>query len=252
MDIKVTKLTDVDLLRKANSFTTGRDSKMSLRRAYASLHSPIRTQLFFIEMEDIPLFCASQFVRSKVGVEWWQRSKRTDRGGEDFREVCNGLSHDIYDIIDGVYGKGMGDEPFEYYEEDDTNLGFIADEIDNLPTKFDRYAPTSLCGLLSSEAIINLSVKRLCRKSSKETTQIWKAVLEKVREVDEDLFLFCVPKCVQCGYCPEKSCGFIKTPSYKIERENYLKLFDYFFCRLKTISYLCNDNRYCYYRVKIF
>ena len=226
-EIKVTKLTDVDLLRKANSFTTGRDSKMSLRRAYASMHSPIRTQLFFIEMEDIPLFCASQFVRSKVGVEWWQRSKRTDRGGEDFKQVCKGLSHDIYDIIDGVYGKGIGDEPFEYHEDDDTNLGFIADEIENLPNQFDRYAPTSLAGLFNAEAIINMSNKRLCNKASSETREIWKEVLNGVFRVDPELYLFCVPPCVSCGLCREpKPCGYMKTENYKKERENYLKLFE--------------------------
>lgn len=226
-EIRVTKLTGVDLLRKANSFTTGRDSKMWLIDAYRYGHTPIRTQLFWIEMEDIPLFCASQFVRSKVGVEWWQRSKRTDRGGEDFKQVCKGLSHDIYDIINGVYGKGMGDEPFEYHEDDDTNLGFIADEVENLPTKFDRYAPTSLAGLFNAEAIINMSHKRLCNKASKETRDIWIKVLAKLVEVDPDLYLFCQRPCVACGLCREpKPCGYMKTENYKKERENYLKLFE--------------------------
>ena len=86
MNIKITKLTNIDLLRKANSFTTGKESGMSLKTAYRTLHSPARTQLFTIEFEDIPLFVASQLVRSKVGVEWWQRSKRTDRGGANFKK----------------------------------------------------------------------------------------------------------------------------------------------------------------------
>lgn len=211
MNVTVTKLSGVELLHKANTMTTGKESKMTLMQCYKAMHSNARTQLFFIEMEDIPLFCASQFVRSKVGVEWWQRSKRTDRGGEDFYEVCHSISREIHE----AWGEGEYSRMMTMYHE-----------INELPDHFDRFSPTSLCGLLSSEAIINLSVKRLCRKSSKETTEIWKAVLEKVREVDEDLFLFCVPKCVQCGYCPEKSCGFIKTSIYKTERENYLKLYD--------------------------
>ena len=85
MNIKVTKLTGIDLLHKANSFTTGKESGMSLKTAYCTLHSPARTQLFTIEFEGIPLFVASQLVRSKAGVEWWQRSKRTDRGGANFQ-----------------------------------------------------------------------------------------------------------------------------------------------------------------------
>lgn len=79
MNIKVTKLTNVDLLRKANSFTTGKESGMSLNTAYRTLHSPTRTQLFTIELEDIPLFVASQLVRSHVGVQFYQKSHRPDR-----------------------------------------------------------------------------------------------------------------------------------------------------------------------------
>lgn len=46
MEVKVKKLTDVALLRKANSFTTGKGSVMTLEKAYKLGHSPIRTQLF--------------------------------------------------------------------------------------------------------------------------------------------------------------------------------------------------------------
>lgn len=212
MEIKVTKLTDVDLLRKANSFTTGRDSKMSLRRAYAYGHTPIRTQLFFIEMEDIPLFCASQFVRSKVGVEWWQRSKRTDRGGLDFKEVCATLS----------------DRMMNYYGEGNFNAMFdLSGEVEGLWRDFDRYAPTSLAGLFNAEAIINMSHKRLCMKASKETREIWEKVLEEVLKVDPGLYLSCVPPCVYKGYCSEpKPCGYTKSDVYKEDRKTFLELFE--------------------------
>lgn len=213
-EIKVTKLTDVDLLRKANSFTTGKDSKMTLRKAYASLHSPCRTQLFFIEMDDIPLFCASQFVRSKVGVEWWQRSKRTDRGGEDFRQVCG-------EIINEIAG--------EYNEEafDVERISRGLDKLHELPNQFDRYAPTSLAGLFNAEAIINMSHKRLCMKASKETREIWEKVLSEVANVDPDLYQFCVMPCVHKGFCSEpKSCGWCGGKTYGRQRNNYLKLFE--------------------------
>lgn len=223
MKIKVEKLTDVDLLRKANSFTTGRDSKMSLRKAYASMHSPIRTQLFFIEMEDIPLFCASQFVRSKVGVEWWQRSKRTDRGGEDFRQVCQELGEECSQF------RGKIQEGFDECESKDMQfkLDCLERHIRILPQNFDRYAPTSLAGLFNAESIINMSHKRLCMKASKETREIWDKVLEDVLKVDPDLYLFCVPPCVYKGYCSEpKPCGYTKSDVYKEDRETYLKLFE--------------------------
>lgn len=46
-NVKVTKLTDIDLLHKAASFTTGHESKMSLLTAYKkpSLHYSLATVL---------------------------------------------------------------------------------------------------------------------------------------------------------------------------------------------------------------
>lgn len=79
MQVVVEKLTGVQLLQRANRFTTGRDSHMGLATAYRYGHSPIRTQLFWIECTDIPLFVASQLVRSHVGVQFFQKSHRPDR-----------------------------------------------------------------------------------------------------------------------------------------------------------------------------
>lgn len=77
--ITITKLTDVSLLRTACTATTGKPSKMSLDKAYTCEHSPIRTQLFWIEMKDIPTFVSVHFVRHKIGVEHFVRSNRVDR-----------------------------------------------------------------------------------------------------------------------------------------------------------------------------
>ena len=99
MKINIQKLTNVELLRKANSFTTGHESKMALAKAYAYQHSPIRTQLFWIECREIPLFVASQLVRSHVGVQFFQKSHRPDRNPDakdegrmtptDLAFICN-------------------------------------------------------------------------------------------------------------------------------------------------------------------
>ena len=211
MDIKVTKLTDLSLLQKANSFTTGKDSKMDLAKAYRLGHSPIRTQIFWVEMRDIPLFCASQFVRSNVGVQFFQLSKRTDRGGEDFREVCEDIVNEIQlNGCDACHG----------------NIDII-DAIDSLPDVFDRYTPTDLACVINAEAIITMSRKRLCAKASAETMEIWGKVVEDVRQCDPDLAKHCVKPCVYCGFCREaKPCGYMKTRIYEKQRENYLKLFE--------------------------
>ena len=214
-NIKVTKLTGIYLLRKANSFTTGRDSKMSLAKAYCYGHSPIRTQLFWIEMTDIPLFVASQFVRSHIGVQWYQRSKRTDRGGEDFREVCEQLAIEI-----------ENNDMLTESEQRDVEQQ-VAVEIRKLGDRFDRYAPTDLACIINAEAIINMSRKRLCAKASKETREIWENVIALIEEVDPDLAKHCVKPCVaSCGLCREpKGCGFNKTEMCGKLIEGYKKLF---------------------------
>lgn len=209
MEAKVTKLTDERLLQLANSFTSGKESHMTLATAYKYKHSPIRTQIFAIELRDIPLFVASQLVRSHVGVQWYQRSKRTDRGGADFREVCEDIAHRISKAEDHLHMGFMAffDDPIE--------------EIENLPNRFDRYAPTDLLGIMNAEAIINMSRKRLCKKASKETREAWTEVLLELNKVDTELVKHCVPQCVfRGGICSEpKTCGWI----YGSEGQTVLK-----------------------------
>ncbi len=215
MEIKVEKLTDLSLLQRANSFTTGRESKMDLAKAYRLGHSPIRTQIFWVEMRDIPLFCASQFVRSNVGVQFFQLSMRTDRGGEDFREVCAELAKEVELNC------------FLTESEQREAEGQIAENIRSLSERFDRYTPADLACVINAEAIINMSRKRLCAKASAETREIWEAVIEKVSECDPDLAKHCVKPCVHCGFCREaKPCGYMNTRIYEKQREDYLKLFE--------------------------
>ena len=59
------------------------------------------------------------------------------------------------------------------------------------------------------QAIINISRKRLCTSADPLTIKYWKAVLEAIKEYDEDIYWACVPQCVRCGGCPEyTNCGF--------------------------------------------
>ena len=198
MEISVKKLTDLDLLHRANEFTTGHESKMSLKRAYFYGHSPIRTQIFWVEMKDIPLFVASQLVRQHVGVQFFQRSKRVDRGGENFAEVCDDLSRDIAKI---------------WKEQDEGAMVDMQSIIADLPNRFDRYAPTDLACIINAEALINMAHKRLCAKASKETRELAEALRDKIAEVDPALAQMMVRPCVANGLiCREpKSCGFNKT-----------------------------------------
>lgn len=211
MNIKARKVTDVSLLREANSFTTNKESKMSLLTAYKTKHSPCRTQLFWLTFEDIPLFVASQLVRSHVGIQCFQLSKRTDRGGNDFRKVCEDLANGLANAFDMDCGNVT--------EE-------LCGKVNDLSNNFDRYAPTNLAMLINAEAIMNMSAKRLCTKASAETRTIWQHTLDLIEEIDPDLVKFCKKPCVLQGYCREsKSCGYMASDAYIFERKAFKNLF---------------------------
>lgn len=94
MTIAVQKLTDESLMRKACAVTMGKDSsKTTLEQIYKCEHSPIRTQLFWIEMRDIPSFVSVHFVRHKVGVEHFVKSLRDDRCGEGNEDRNSPVDH---------------------------------------------------------------------------------------------------------------------------------------------------------------
>lgn len=186
------------LLARCNSFTTGHDSKMTLEQAYRAQHSPIRTQLFWVECTDIPLFVASQLVRSHVGVQMFQRSKRTDRGGEDFREVCS---------LDAEHLS------FAFNHEDWDAVCKVEDSVREYPNRFDRYAPTDIAFIINAEALINMAHKRLCAKASSETRELMTLIAMSVADEDPALAEHLVPQCVyRGGICTEpKSCGWIES-----------------------------------------
>ena len=91
MKISATKLTTPELARMACQYTmhSHAASAITLGRLYAMEHSPIRTQLFAVEMVGIPNFVSVHFVRHKVGVEHYVQTMRTDRGAD---EIANRLT----------------------------------------------------------------------------------------------------------------------------------------------------------------
>lgn len=214
MEIKATKLTGVDLLRRCAEFTTGHDCKMSLAKAYATGHSIIRSQLFFVEMRGIPLFVASQLVRSHVGVQFFQRSRRTDRGGEDLREVVKGLRDHIGDALDNDW---QADYRIEDFDE----------ELNHIANDFDRLAPTDLCFIANAEALISMAHKRLCRKASPETTGVVRLMVKEVEKCDPALVPHLVPQCVyRGGICPEpRGCGYASSSGGMEALDAYRSLF---------------------------
>lgn len=214
MHVTIKKLTDVKLLQCANSFTTGRDSHMTLARAYRHGHSPIRTQLFWVECREIPLFVASQLVRSHVGVQFFQLSKRPDRGGSDLSSVCATLADDI---------------TFSHNAENsDEDFADAVKELRFLHKRFDRYAPTDLAFIINAEALINMAHKRLCAKASKETRDLMTKIALEIAIVDPALSEHLVPQCVyRGGICSEpKSCQWIKSGVGQTVLQQYVDVLD--------------------------
>ena len=59
------------------------------------------------------------------------------------------------------------------------------------------------------QAIINISLRRLCTCADPTTRAYWKELLLKIKEYDEDIYWACVPQCVRHGGCVEfQNCGF--------------------------------------------
>lgn len=76
----------------------------------------------------------------------------------------------------------------------------------------------------NAQALINISRKRLCNCSAKETREAWKEVKAEVEKVEPELASCMVPECIYRGFCPEMfSCGYYKTEAYKKALEEYRK-----------------------------
>lgn len=97
-DIIVKKYTDLDLARRAIEITSrGVDhSKATLDMIYRWEHSPIRTQMFWIEMLGIPTFVSVHTVRHKIWMEHFVLSNREDRGGSGVEDRFTPVDHGIW------------------------------------------------------------------------------------------------------------------------------------------------------------
>lgn len=215
--VEVVKITDESLLHIANEFTSGKESKQSLKSAYRAMHSTIRTQIFLVKLYDIPQYVGYHFrthfsLYPMAPEEYgWLFSKRVDKGGMDFREACNDLANEI---------------TLAWNDSDMDRHGDAVCELRCFPDKYDRYAPTNFAFLVSAEGLMNMASKRLCVSAvSMETRDVMEDICEAVKQVDPDLYPYLVRPCIATGICREKCCGFIKTQLFRKLRNNYKLLF---------------------------
>ena len=97
MEISIKKYTDEALMRRACEMTMhGSSSNMTLEKIYECEHSPMRTQMFWVEMLGIPTFASVHFTRHKIGVEHFVTSNREDRGGNEETDRWTLVNHGMF------------------------------------------------------------------------------------------------------------------------------------------------------------
>jgi len=109
-----------------------------------------------------------------------------------------------------------GVEKFQATLRDDRN-GLI-DDRKKLPQDY----PVNLWLYCNTEALINISRKRLCSLASKETRDIWRSICQKIREIDPTVEKVLVPECIYRGFCPEsKTCGYSQSSVFQARLDAY-------------------------------
>jgi len=96
MQIRVSKVTSPDLMRLACSLTIDSDSNMTLDRIYRNEHSPMRTQMFMVEMYGIPTFVSTHFRTHTQGVTHFVKSLREDRCGDGTENRWTPTNHGMF------------------------------------------------------------------------------------------------------------------------------------------------------------
>jgi len=218
MKVKVTKVTNKQLADDACSMTIFGKGGPSLKKLYASEHSPIRTQTFKVELFNIPLFVSTHLLRHKIGSEPFALSYRPDRNKKS--KVLKDYTQELRTLTNILVNGDINKNEFIIKQEE------ILNEIE---TKTDRYTPTNLMLYVNVQALINMARVRLCNKASNETVVAFKKIKECIKIVDPDLYHFLVRNCVyRNGICPEfKPCGYNKTEIFQDELKDYQKLFNY-------------------------
>lgn len=222
--MSVRKLTDLELLREACSATFLGNSQATLLSLYKSEHSPVRTQLFWITLKNIPLYISTHLLRHHVGSVPFQLTCRDDRDGGNpgVPAKLAALKARIMSVYEHFHKGGMctGAQHQEVVA--------IMEELDWLAENSDRETPVNLSLCINAQSLIDMSKLRLCTGcASSGTVIVFKAIKEQINLVDPELASMMVRKCVyRNGLCGEqRCCGFNHTPAFMTELTDYLSHF---------------------------
>lgn len=218
MKVTVTKYTDDLLIRKACSKTFNGDSKQSLLSAYKSEHSPSRTQMFWIECDNIPLYVSTHLLRHHVGMQPYALTHRIDRdgGGYDLSALNN--------EVNSLQKKLLISEK----EVDKAHISNkISEKLKFISENCGRNAPTDLGMWANAQSLIDMAKYRACLMASLDTRNVFSAIKREIKAIDNDLADMLVKKCVyRNGICGEPTpCGYNKSNTFKEEISVYLSCF---------------------------
>ncbi len=222
--VSVRKLTDLELLQEACATTFMGTSHATLISLYKSEHSPVRTQLFWISLKNIPLYISTHLLRHHVGSVPFQLTCRDDRNGGN-----PGLPSKIDSIIDRI--KGLVDTWHKggvFIGNHQHEADSIYEELEWLKNNADRETPVNLSLCINAQSLIDMAKLRLCTGcASPGTVTVFQAIKNEISKIDSDLASMMMRKCVyRNGLCGEsRCCGFNHTEAFKAELQEYAALF---------------------------
>lgn len=188
MEIEIKKIVDWDTALDDALFTTNKEEKHKkpsdkwIAQTCLAQHSMLRDVRYILEMKEIPCWVSQHIAR--------------------------------HDAFTGHYVRETQETHFVGTSRSDRT------GIDR--NKLPQDTPVNHRISLSAQDFITISQKRLCSCASKETREVWKAVIAKLREIDPVLADKCVPTCIFRGFCPEYDCcGYCKTKVFKDKLQEY-------------------------------
>lgn len=91
------------------------------------------------------------------------------------------------------------------------------------PNKVTRLTPVNMSMTCNAQALINISRKRLCNRSSKGTRDAWNEVKNQIKYIDPFMSKYMVRECIYRGFCPEmECCGYVNTEEFNKKRKEYV------------------------------
>lgn len=184
MEVKITKLVGWDVAFASALWTVHKDSEgkhpsdVWKAKACISEHSMLADVRFIVELKGIPNFASQHISRHDVFA------------GHNLRET-----KDVHYVAT--------------QRTDRTGV-----DRNKLP----QDAPVDHRINLSAKDLITISRLRLCNCASRETRDIWKAIIDELSKTEPVLAKLCVKNCVYRGFCPEfTTCGYTSTRKFADE-----------------------------------